>query len=734
MPDLAAEFDAMMANATAPPLSLAEFRLFVACDSKARNALAFCEWYQRYRTVYFDRASVPSTRATAASSRPAIPCEFARADLRAMPNRHASTASLSVPSVHVHGQHIQMLDRLYALKSHSFSALSESMADSAFNTASTGASDGGLNSSQRAPVFPVPPLLTHRVQHPNISGFSLDGATGRDVLVEYATSASNANIARRRTLPLAASDLGPGYDLRMQEDNRQQVQSLLIFECWARFFDDMALEHVEIPHAELLYIKERLPLNITHIPRPLLCHGDMFGSTGLAPSLVSNGPGELKQNNPLPYPCLPASTGLHRLTTHRSLQLWPKRSLASQVRQPKPSLARTQSPLSLCFGAASVDTDNGLDGSNEHPSSEPIRKLRRISTMPALTLGGRGMHRATHRPATTHSLAQLPRLGRARRLISVGELQLYHNTLKPRPPFVTAASGRTGALQVCGYRPVPRSICKLIVPSSIPPALFDTVAKLSADYLLRNCFAEFRRQALVNITQRQQRYAIALSATLFLVGAGTSTALVLANAPLAWRSFAVLPLLLSAVFVTAAWTRVSISMWWRRKRPTFLARSVHVGHSGDYEALAHADGTPDASLQAIRVITGTFVPFFQVGFVGAVHNTGGYSHSYVRTTSRSQVAKESSLNMQPPVGTVSAISLWSQFTISAAVGNIFDSLVCFMLRKRAVGDQWFVDLDNKLYEVAEPIVLRGQCYIIGHQLAVLVIAWAAFATVVFILP
>ncbi|KAJ2892195.1 hypothetical protein GGI21_005667, partial [Coemansia aciculifera] len=90
MLDLTAEFEAMMANATAPPLSLAEFRLFVACDSKARNALAFCEWYQRYRTVYFDRATVPSTRAAAASSRPAIPRAFARDDFGLMPDRHAS--------------------------------------------------------------------------------------------------------------------------------------------------------------------------------------------------------------------------------------------------------------------------------------------------------------------------------------------------------------------------------------------------------------------------------------------------------------------------------------------------------------------------------------------------------------------------------------------------------------------------------------------------------------------
>ncbi|KAJ2630127.1 hypothetical protein GGF44_004137, partial [Coemansia sp. RSA 1694] len=147
MLDLTAEFEAMMANVTAPPLSLAEFRLFVVCDSKARNALAFCEWYQRYRTVYFDRVSVPSTRATAASSRPAIPREFARADLMPTPNMHASATSLSALSVRVHGQRAQMLDRMYALKPHSLSALSESMVDSAFNTASTGASGSSPGAS-----------------------------------------------------------------------------------------------------------------------------------------------------------------------------------------------------------------------------------------------------------------------------------------------------------------------------------------------------------------------------------------------------------------------------------------------------------------------------------------------------------------------------------------------------------------------------------------------------------
>ncbi|KAJ2583040.1 hypothetical protein GGH95_001212 [Coemansia sp. RSA 1836] len=746
MLDLTAEFEAMMANVTAPPLSLAEFRLFVVCDSKARNALAFCEWYQRYRTVYFDRVSVPSTRATAASSRPAIPREFARADLMPTPNMHASATSLSALSVRVHGQRAQMLDRMYALKPHSFSALSESMVDSAFNTASTGTSGSSPGASQYAPAHLEPkhatdsPMFTHCVQQPSLSRLGcFDGtncATGRDAVAEYATFASGASIARRRTLPLATRELGLGHELQMQEDNRQHIQSLLIFECWARFFDDLALERVDVPQTELLYIKERLPLSITHIPRPLLCPGDMLISVPLALSSDNMRTEELKQNKPLPHLGLSAVTEPRRLTTHCSLQLWPyeqlKRSLASQVRQHKTTLSRTQSPLSPCFGSADVDVDSDLDRPGEYLSSKSARKLRRISTMPALTIGG-NVHRAIRKPATTHNPGQLPRPGRARRLISVGALQLYHNTLKPRPPFATAASDRTGALQVCGYRPVPRSICKLVVPSSIPPALFDTAAKLSAEYLLQNCFADFRRQAHFNLTQREQRYATALSAALFLAGAGMAAALVLTNVSQAWRGFALPLLFLSAVYTTAAWTRVSISMWWRRRRPTSLASSAYAVPRGDFEASIHAEGTSDPSLRSIRAITGTFVPFFPVGFVGAVYSTGGCSHSSSRAGSQSQVARESSPSMRAPVGAVSVVSLWSQLTVSAAVGDIFDSLVRVMLRKRAIGDQWFVELDSKLYEVAEPIVLRNQCYIVGHQLAILAVVWAVFATVVFML-
>ncbi|KAJ2870253.1 hypothetical protein H4R27_006865, partial [Coemansia aciculifera] len=206
--------------------------------------------------------------------------------------------------------------------------------------------------------------------------------------------------------------------------------------------------------------------------------------------------------------------------------------------------------------------------------------------MPAL-MPGADIHRAAaHMPASI-TAQQLPRPTRAQRLISLGELQMYHSTLKPRPPFATTVSGCTGAMQACGYQPVPRSLGKLVVPSSIPPALFDTAAKLSADYLLQYHFAEFQKQAHFNLTQREQKLAAALSVALFLAGAGAAAALVLAKAPLAWRTFAVLPLFLSAVYISAAWTRVSISMWWQRKRPTSLIRRAYTGHIGDCEAPDH---------------------------------------------------------------------------------------------------------------------------------------------------
>ncbi|KAJ2881895.1 hypothetical protein IWW38_005732, partial [Coemansia aciculifera] len=290
---------------------------------------------------------------------------------------------------------------------------------------------------------------------------------------------------------------------------------------------------------------------------------------------------------------------------------------------------------------------------------------------------------------------------------------------------MTVASDRTDVLPGCGYRPVPRSICKLIVPSSIPPALFDTAAKLSAQYLLQSCFADFRRQAHFNLTRRQQKYALLLSASLFLAGAVTCAVLVLISASLAWRAIVVPLLFASAVTIVAAWTRVSILMWWRRKRPTSLASSTFIGRSKDCEAPIHTEEAADAGLRSIRVITGTNVPFFPAGFVGAIHSTGGHSQFYGRAGPQ----RQSLPNMPVPVGAVSAVSLWSQFTISTAVSDIFDSLVRLMLCKRAVGDQWFVDFDSKLYEVAEPIVLRGQCYIIGHQVAILAVVWATLATV-----
>ncbi|KAJ2814695.1 hypothetical protein FBU31_007195, partial [Coemansia sp. 'formosensis'] len=324
------------------------------------------------------------------------------------------------------------------------------------------------------------------------------------------------------------------------------------------------------------------------------------------------------------------------------------------MRQQKAVLARTQSPLSLCFGTADVDTANYLDRAEESLNCKPALKLRRISTMPALMLGGDKNRATTRVPTTPHVAKQLPpRPSHARRLISLGELQMYHNTLKPHPPFEAAISGRTGAMQVCGYQPVPQSIRKLIVPSSIPPALFDTAAKLSSDYLLQNHFADFQHQAHFNLTRREQKVAVALSAVLFLVGAGAVAALVFFKASLAWRTFAVLPLFLSAVYISAAWTRVSISMWWRRKRPTSLIRPTHMDHIGDCEVPDHIDHSCDIKLRPIRMITGTFVPLISAGFIGAIHSTGGGSRSYGHARSQTRAENGFMPNMPAPIGTIS---------------------------------------------------------------------------------
>ncbi|KAJ2816957.1 hypothetical protein GGI24_005563, partial [Coemansia furcata] len=126
-------------------------------------------------------------------------------------------------------------------------------------------------------------------------------------------------------------------------------------------------------------------------------------------------------------------------------------------------------------------------------------------------------------------------------------------------------------------------------------------------------------------------------------------------------------------------------------------------HIGDCEVPDHIDHSCDIKLRPIRMITGTFVPLIPAGFIGAIHSTGGGSRSYGHARSQTRAENGFMPNMSAPIGTISVISLWSQYTIPAVVGDVFDSLVRLMLRKRTVGEHWFVDLDSKLYEVAEPI-------------------------------
>ncbi|KAJ1746629.1 hypothetical protein LPJ79_005777 [Coemansia sp. RSA 1821] len=133
------EFDATMAGIAAPPISLQEFRLFVEHDPVARNALAFCEWYQRYKTVYFDRDFVAPTILTSTSSRPGIPSDFIPSVRK---RTHAYTcanlcqndqaASLSVPNTADHWRSEAIRGKMLSLKSHSYSVLSEGMIESAF--------------------------------------------------------------------------------------------------------------------------------------------------------------------------------------------------------------------------------------------------------------------------------------------------------------------------------------------------------------------------------------------------------------------------------------------------------------------------------------------------------------------------------------------------------------------------------------------------------------------------
>ncbi|KAJ2846209.1 hypothetical protein IWW36_004457 [Coemansia brasiliensis] len=267
------EFEAMMAGITAPPISLQEFRLFVEHDPAARNALAFCEWYQRYKTVYFDRDFIAPTVLTSTSSRPGIPSDFIPSVRKRV---HGSTcinmrqndrsASSSVPNTMEHLRDEAMRGKMLSLKSHSFSVLSEGMIKNEFRTVSTSA-NGSFSNKHMVSTKAAGAMKF----------LSQDNLQGESCVLPIKA----CSFGRRHTLHTPDGLYESNVVNAEQEQRRAAIQSLLIFECWARFLCAGTAERIDIPEAELMYLTERLPLNVTHLPQPLLCRNDMLVSQDL---------------------------------------------------------------------------------------------------------------------------------------------------------------------------------------------------------------------------------------------------------------------------------------------------------------------------------------------------------------------------------------------------------------------------------------------------------------------
>ncbi|KAJ1726492.1 hypothetical protein LPJ61_005152, partial [Coemansia biformis] len=258
--------------------------------------------------------------------------------------------------------------------------------------------------------------------------------------------------------------------------------------------------------------------------------------------------------------------------------------------------------------------------------------------------------------------------------------------------------------------PVPAQVSKLIVPNNVPPALFETTAKISASYLLQHYFADFYAQAHYNLSVAEQRAVLIVASVLLVLGVGTAVTVAIAATHIAWRAFAAPLLVASMVGLSAAWTRIGIWRWLARTRPTSLVASASARLWPDKEELVQTASGPDVDLSAVRAVTGTLWPQQSVGLVGTLK--------------------------APSCLCGCAIACCSDCDSAApgAVQSVLDRAVRFMLRKHSAGDQWHIDLDSEQYRVLEPLVLRGQCYSVGHQLAILVVVWCAAATAIFLTP
>ncbi|KAJ1792749.1 hypothetical protein LPJ59_004803 [Coemansia sp. RSA 2399] len=758
MPDPTTVFEAMMASITAPPLSLYEFRLFISNDPKAQNALAFCEWYQRYKTVYFDRVIANSEGQAIANAQPELSSQYATTKENtgaSNSNVHAgqtpSRASFSVPNFGTRMHNSLPFGAMHTLKSHSFSVLSESVVDSAFHASTTSTGYSSV-SAGRPPLDSSITTWNPDIRLVGPINYCAEG-DGSGAIAAHAINppytSNMSTILRRRTLPPVPNKSWLEHSAQTQERNRLQIQSLLIFECWARFLSSRALEKVDIPEAESLYVQERLPLNITHMPQPLLCRNDMLTSTA---SIAAARAGSPSQNNGSStrqrynLANLSEVAAPLRLAPCRSLQFEPqkqlKQRLISRVNMRQLDFSLTQSPISLGFGVSSADSDLQFTDDSASVNDDSVKQfitgLRRISTMPALKLQDT-LYKTTCQDYTSPPIQQRGLSApRAVRLIPVTELQMYHRTLRPQPPLSTWSA----SAHACGYKPVPLPLCKLISPNAIPPAVFDTIAKISATYLLQTYFAEFYRQAHHNTTSEERIVLFVAAVLAFLSGFGIAAVLVILNSSKAWRAFS-LPFLFTApVLACAAWTRVSIWRWWMCSRATGLI-SRHCQFYKDTleeKALQTDNQTVDAHLRAIRIITGTFLPHAKHGYSGAVFGTNShmYNSLYFETAdggSNSADNTNATTQHPEPWVAVSSLSLWSQAsTCKGVVDSAVDAIIRLKLRRYRLEDRWNINLEKKRYNLADPTVLRGQCYIVVHQLAVITIFCAVSAITLFLIP
>ncbi|KAJ1986210.1 hypothetical protein GGI26_001688 [Coemansia sp. RSA 1358] len=268
-----------------------------------------------------------------------------------------------------------------------------------------------------------------------------------------------------------------------------------------------------------------------------------------------------------------------------------------------------------------------------------------------------------------------PHVSRARHLIPISELQMYHQTLKPQPLFTAPTADYLRTLHACGYKPVPKQISKLIMPNAVPPAIFETIAKLSAEYLLQSYFADFFSQAHYNITTNEQIViAIAAAPNEFLYEE------------------------------KAAQTDCS-----------------NIG----------------AHLKAVQAVTGTLLPEGENGvYVGAIPGTSCRIYSSIYSeSSYGHPAVAPCYRDCEDGGGVFTVPMWAQQpSTSSIVDRIFDKIVQLMLRNYHLGDQWSISLQSKQYKIADPTVLRGQCHIVAHQMAVFLIFWAVSAIALFLIP